>query len=148
MPEDVFDLMEELRRDLDRFLSYVMRPRPLPVVYTQVWEPRVDLFEEDQAVTVIIEVAGARRDSLSVSLEGERLIVSGTRPIPLPSAPVCCHRIEIAYGPFYREVAIPVAVDATGAQASYRDGLLLITLPKAGAGRPHKVAITVQEGTP
>jgi HSP20 family molecular chaperone IbpA len=96
------------------------------------FEPNADVFvdEERGLVVVAVEVAGADPKSLRVEVDGRYLSISGVR-----SEPVRFHRgsfiqKEISYGPFGKQVGLPVAVDLLGdTHASYADGVLVIALP-------------------
>jgi HSP20 family molecular chaperone IbpA len=72
-----------------------------------------------------------------VAIDRQTLSISGTRPGI--AGPRAYHQIEIAYGDFFAEVALPVAVDPEGVEASYSDGFLTVTLPKV---KPRRVSVS------
>lgn len=94
------------------------------------WQPVLDVFETDDAVVVRVEIAGVRGEDLRVQVDGEMLRVSGVRRAPTEPKPKRLHRMEIAFGPFEREVRIALPFDRDGVVAHLEDGLLTITLPK------------------
>mgnify|MGYP003572342539 CR=1 FL=1 len=80
------------------------------------WQPALDVFETD--VSVVVRV------------EGELLRVNGVRRVPSEPKARRLHRMEIAFGPFEREVRISLPFDREGVSAHLEDGFLTITLPK------------------
>jgi len=105
---------------------------------TGTWEPPVDLYETDQEIVVVVEVAGVDHRSLRVQLDGDRLSISGLRRESYPPL-VRIHQMEIEYGYFERMVRLPAAVKDQGVSATYREGFLRISLPKLH--RERRIAI-------
>ena len=110
----------------------------------QVWHPPTDVYETDSHVTVKIEVAGVCEDDLVVSLHGRTLTVCGRRDDP--AAKLGYEQMEISYGEFRSEVALPCDVAEDAVQADYDRGFLYIRLPKQPQER--KVPITVVDEKP
>jgi HSP20 family protein len=98
------------------------------------WRPAADIWESAGAYTVTVELAGVEPERLDVQLYADALVVEGERPARAPAGGVS-HSAEIRHGPFRLEVALPGDVDPEGVDAGYEQGLLQITLPKAGRGR-------------
>lgn len=91
--------------------------------------PPTDVIEFDDKVLVIIEIAGMKASDFSVSLSTNQLTVSGTRERPsFPGG--AYHQVEIGYGDFRVEVALPWPVDQDDVTAAYREGFLQIELPR------------------
>jgi HSP20 family protein len=105
----------------------------------RVWTPPTDVYETDDHVVVLVEVAGVGEDSFTVQLQGRELIVAGCRHDPADK--LSYQQMEINYGVFQSDVRLPCDVDETQAQASYDRGFLRISLPKAR--RQHKVPVVV-----
>jgi HSP20 family molecular chaperone IbpA len=96
------------------------------------FEPNADVFvdEERGLVVVAVEVAGADPDSLRVEVDGRFLTISGVRLEPVRFRRGSFVQKEISYGPFGKQVGLPVPVDLLGdTHASYADGVLVIALP-------------------
>lgn len=106
-----------------------------------VWQPPTDVYETDDSAVVIVEIAGLRPGDYQVALTGRILEVSGERRDP--AAKLAYQQMEIRYGKFRTQVQLPWALEHSGQQAVYEDGLLKITLRKAQARRvPVRVAQT------
>lgn len=96
---------------------------------SHAWSPPTDMFETDSAYVVRIEVAGMRQQDFQITLSEGFLSVRGTRAdTPERRA---YHQMEIRFGEFNTAIALPGPVDADQADASYEDGFLTVTLPKA-----------------
>lgn len=99
------------------------------------WEPRIDLIEEDRRFLLKAEVAGLRGDDFQVHYHPDRhsIILRGVREEEswTEGARTGTHQLEIFYGDFQREIRLPdVAIDADNVRATYRNGFLLIMIPK------------------
>jgi len=90
-----------------------------------------------------VELAGMRNDNLEITVEGNRLRISGTRPDSC-RAPKCSFLVmEINYGPFESVLELPPGYDLSQAKASYLNGFLRIEVPLAHShGKSSKVAIS------
>lgn len=93
-----------------------------------VWNPPTDMFENEKAITVKIEIAGMSDSEFTLSIEENVLAIHGVRaPSKEQSA---YHRMEILTGEFMSVVELPGPVDYDRVDASYHDGYLLVVLPK------------------
>lgn len=115
--------VHERRRAVIQAIEWQVRTWP------NLWAPPADLFETDTAYIVRVEVAGMRDQEILVTLDGDLLAVSGTRAdTPERGA---FHQMEIRFGEFTVSVVLPGPANEDAASATYDDGFLLITLPKA-----------------
>ncbi len=89
--------------------------------------PRLDLLDLGDAYQIILEAPGVAQENLEVGLQGRSLLVAGFRE-PQQGALLVSERPS---GPFQRSVELPGDVNERAGQAHLRDGLLVITLPKA-----------------
>ena len=94
-----------------------------------VWGPPTDIYETDENFVVRIEIAGMKDEDFEIALENNLLMISGNRPDLNERR--AYHQMEIRFGKFQVAVEIPIAVDIEGARAEYKDGFLMIQLPKA-----------------
>jgi len=89
-------------------------------------------------VVVRVEVGGLEAEDFEISLDGHTLTISGERRDL--AAKLAYHQLEMRYGPFLVAVRLSQPVDEAGIEATYRDGILWVILPKAQARR---VPVTV-----
>jgi len=107
------------------------------------WGPAMDLYEDKNNVTVRVEVPGMRKEDIEVELLEGTLTISGERKAPEAFEDAEAHRQERFYGRFQRSVTLPVAVNRDSVKASYTDGILTVTLPKAEEAKPKQIAVNV-----
>jgi HSP20 family protein len=125
------------RRDIDRLAE-------LEELFADLWQvprfaagmrlthrPQIDVFrtEDPPALTLVVEIPGAKPDAIRIVLDGRRLLIVGERERPRVEGQ--WYRSEIEYGPFEREVSLAFDVNVEEAKASYERGLLRIVLPVA-----------------
>jgi HSP20 family protein len=133
--------------DWERYLAHFGRSGKRPTILfthtpsvTAGWAPSLDMFETDDAVVVVLDLAGVDPEHTEVQAEPNRLTIRGIRrPRPITDERCAYHTLEIPYGRFERTLRVPPGIDPDAAQAHYRDGLLQITLPKT---KPHEVRIS------
>lgn len=111
-----------------------VRTRPT-VASKRAWEPRVDLIEEEHRFLVKVEIAGVRGEDIQLHYMSDRhaLMIRGRREEedPTDGSRTGIHQLEILYGEFQREVQLPdVSIDASNMRATYRNGFLLVMIPK------------------
>lgn len=105
------------------------------------WMPSVDVKETDQALTFFVEVPGMRQEDIEVELVGDVLTIRGKREFAEEEQRDNFVRIERNYGSFQRSFTIGVPVKADEIDASYRDGVLTITVPKADEVKPRRIEV-------
>ncbi len=145
-----FEEMEALRHEIDRaFEGFGLRQDPFRrVAFLPGYSPRryplVNLFEEKDKIHVEALTPGIDPQSLNVQIMHNRLTLSGEKVrIATDVKPEAFHRSERASGKFVRTVELPVEVDETGIQAEYKNGVLVVTLPKAEKAKPRQINVSV-----
>lgn len=114
------------------------------VRHTTVWHPSTDVYEQDGRLIVVVEIAGMRDGDFNVTLQGQRLVISGVRErLTVPDG--AYHQLEIPFGEFRTEISVPWMVQREEVTARYRDGFLRIELPHAPAQNVHIVNVDVDE---
>eukprot|EP00871_Galdieria_phlegrea_P001192 jgi/Galph1/2073/GphlegSOOS_G733.1 len=125
---DLFSWTDPFYRD---FMSMIPR---VSGSEAQVWSPRVDLIEKDDAFIVKAEVPGVRRENVSVDLKGDILTISGEKSDEKKADEekegYVYHRMERSYGKFERSIRLPKHVDRRAIKATCKDGMLTVTVPK------------------
>jgi HSP20 family molecular chaperone IbpA len=96
------------------------------------WEPPVDVLETAQEVLVLVALPGVDPDRVEVAIEGDDLVVVGTRVLPPELRTAMIHRLELPQGQFARRVRLP-AGRFSGVRRSTAHGCLAVTLQKSGA---------------
>jgi len=147
---EAFAEMEALRREMERRFTdagpgYGRAPRVafLPGRGARQY-PLVNVSEDEQNVYIEALAPGVDPKSLDLSVMEGALTIKGEKPGLAQVSAEAYHRNERAAGRFVRTVELPLVVDAGKVSADYRNGLLLVTLPKAESALPRQVPITVR----
>ena len=130
------DRMLTLNRALDQAFNGVAGSR--------VWVPALDVAERGDAYVIHAELPGVSPDEVDVSFEQNVLTIRGTKPASFDVAAEGELRMfaaERVHGSFERSVRLPEFVDAEKIDANFANGLLTVTVPKAQAAQPRKIAI-------
>jgi HSP20 family protein len=102
----------------------------------ETWSPAVNLYENDDAYVVCVDLAGVEHSTIEVVATPGRLLIRGQRPAPVRSEYAesrqhyTVHLMEIDHGSFSREVELPSDVVTDDISATYRNGMLWMELPK------------------
>jgi len=100
---------------------------------SQTWQPAINAYRCESCIRVCVDLAGVDRSRIDLTVEPQRIVVRGVREVPEPThaegRAVQLLAMEIDYGPFEREVHLPVMVDIEKVHAEQRNGLLWISLP-------------------
>jgi len=97
-----------------------------------LWRPPTDLYETEKDYAVRVEIAGMQDAELNIAVEGRELAIYGLRQPPSERA--AYHQLEVRFGEFLSVVELPGVIDVDAIKAEYKDGFLMVTLPKAGVG--------------
>lgn len=136
-PRSSFDRLSTLK---DLFDSAFQLSGPMSGP-SSAWSPSLDVFEDEEKVTVQVELAGLKKDDIDISLEDDVLTIAGERKSEKEAREGESFRRERIYGSFRRSITLPSAVKADSVAAAYQDGVLTITLPKAEEAKPRKIEI-------
>lgn len=112
--------------------------------YGAYWIPALDAWETEQAFVVQLDLPGLTRDQVDVNFDRNTLTVRGTRGDTIPQAENGELRVffaERSPGSFSRSLRFPQYVESEKIQASFANGVLTITVPKAEAAKPRKIEI-------
>lgn len=101
------------------------------------WRPPTDLYETEGKIVVRVEIAGMNEGDFSISIDQNILSIAGVRPETGERR--AYHQMEIPFGEFSTEVEIPSPINIDEVVAEYRNGFLLVTLPKA---KPKEIKIS------
>src|SRR3979409_1852404 len=98
------------------------------------WTPPVDLYETADEYVLTAELPGLTRDQIDIHAEERRIVIRGARAAD-PGRDIPCeqyHRVERGHGRFSRAFSLPERIDVSSVSADLKDGVLTVTIPKAG----------------
>ena len=133
------DLVSAQNR-IGRLFESFVNDSPLAAAPT-LWAPEVDIEETSHAIVLRADLPGLNRKDISVFMEGGDLVLQGERFRQEETKERTLHRVERTYGAFRRSFSMPATVLRDKVEATYRDGVLEVTLPKAEEVRPKSISI-------
>lgn len=127
----------QLRRDMDRFFDMLWPGETgAPGVF-----PAMNVTRDGDRYYVRAELPGVRTADLQIAVERNKLTVSGKREILEEGNGVSYHRRERSGGAFSRSLTLPDELSADAVEASYKDGVLTMVLPKAEAAKAREIKV-------
>ena len=130
-----------LRRDMDSLWNRFFGETSLPSIFSQEWAPRVDVSESKDNVVVKAEIPGMDAKDMNVSVSGDILTIKGEKKKEEEKKEEHYHYRERYSGSFQRSLRLPVAVKGEKADATFKDGVLTITIPKAEEAKKKEIKI-------
>ena len=136
---DLFNLQDEVSRMFDNFFEGTAGSN----TSGGIWFPATDIHETKDDFIVSIELPGMKREDIKVTVQNDILTIRGERKQEREQKDTSYHRVERAYGFFSRSFTLPSAVKEGQINATYQDGVLRVTLPKAEEVKPKEIPISV-----
>ena len=133
--------LNRIRREIDRLFEDPLGFLAPSNSFFEGWTPAVDIFEDKDKYVVKAELPGMRKEDIEVSLDGSTLTVSGERKQEQEKREGESYRAERFFGRFQRSVTLPLPVLGNKIEATYRDGILSVTLPKSEEAKPKQIQI-------
>ncbi len=122
---------EKLSQKMQKiFNDLISQGSPLLKYTDKGWIPSVDVYETENHMIVIVEAAGVAREDMNVTLQQNILTVQGIRRNRITDKKEKLHQMEIDFGEFNRVIPLTVQVMEEEITAKFKDGLLVIYLPK------------------
>ena len=143
--DHTFSMLDELRRRMDRMWQDWDAEEPgsaTQLSSSQAW-PRVNVFDNGNALILKADVPGVNEKDLQVSINQGALSISGERKSDAPQG-YAVHRQERGAVNFSRAFVLPIPVDTDKTTATITDGVLTVTLAKAPEAQPRKIGVVAR----
>jgi len=136
--------MSNLKQELERFFGPFGELKLDEFPALGDWAPCMDVSETKEALVVKAEVPGLDPNDIQISLQEQYLTIKGEKTRETTNKEERYHRVERFYGNFARSVRLPVGVDGSRVTASFKNGLLTVTLPKTVAAKGTTIPIKAE----
>ena len=124
-------------------IDRLMRHWASPISFSETgWNPSVDVVETDDEIVVKAEIPGVSKDDIDLTVENNRIIISGEKKQEHEEKEDNYYLMERSYGSFRRIFVLPAQADADRVVASYKDGILTVTVPKTEVAKGKKIDIS------
>lgn len=107
----------------------------------RVYSPNVDIFEDDQALTIVADMPGVPSENVTIDLRDDVLSLSGVPSVHVPEQEEYVLR-EYDTGKYFRQFTLSEVIDQANIKANLSNGVLRVTLPKVGPAKPRRIEIT------
>jgi HSP20 family protein len=142
---DWSELVVNMQREMERLMDdFATRKPPMVRFSPRTWEPSVDVYETDSEVVILVELAGVKEDDMEVIVDNSVVTIRGDRKDIKQGIKRTYSQMEILWGPFERDIPLPVSVDASQVKAFYESGFLEIILTKLNKEKSRPVNIKVR----
>lgn len=135
-----FNNLANLQQSINRLFEETL-PSPRRAGVLGTWSFPVDVKETPENIIIKAEIPGVDKDDIKVHFVNNELSIHGERKHEEREENTRFHRVERSYGSFYRSIHINTPIKEEGIRASYRDGMLEISLPKKEEAIPREIPI-------
>ena len=113
-------------------------------ILTGNWAPRVDIFENEDAIEVSVALPGLKQQDVKVNIENNVLTISGERKFEHDEKKENYSKVEQYYGTFSRSFSLSNTIDPEKVNASMEQGILKVLLPKREETKPKQIEVKVK----
>ena len=138
---DLISMQDRMSRLFDETLSRIWKEEELQ---RAAWTPPVDILDRGHEIVLKVDLPEMSQSEIDINVEENTLIIKGERKFIKETPEDNYLQIERPYGVFHRQFTLPKRTDQEGIKATYKDGVLLIVLPKREEVRPKPISIEVK----
>lgn len=131
-------------RDVDNFFNeFGWGPEQSEELDEATWSPKVDIYETKESYVINAELPGLNKEDISIDLNDNTLTLKGERKFEEKVEKDNYVRVERSYGSFARSFVLSDNVNPEGVTANYKDGVLVVTLPKKEEAKPKEIKVEI-----
>jgi HSP20 family protein len=127
--------MTRVRKEMDRMFDRLFESGWAEAPALGEWEPKTDVSETKDTVIVKVEIPGIDPKEIEVSMRDGYLTIKGEKREEKEEKDERRHRVERSYGAFVRGITLPATVDASKTTATFKNGVITVTLPKTAEAK-------------
>lgn len=141
-----FKEIEKARSEMDRLWDTFLFGRPQEIEFQEKeeWQPAIDVTETKKEIIVRVEIPGMNPEEIDITLSGRTLTTKGEKKQGEKEKEENYHVIERSIGSFTRSITLSKEVESDKISASYKDGVLKVTLPKSNDAKKKQIKIKIQ----
>ena len=133
----IWQEMDQPQREMNRLFDATSKER----VFSAPSYPAVNIWTNDDGQLISAEMPGVHPEDIDIDVTGDALSISGERKPDKVAEEAHFHRRERTYGSFSRTIQLPFIADTNKVEASFINGILMISLPRAEADKPKKITV-------
>ena len=140
---DVFTDLEDFQKEMTRMFD-LRSQWPVKTGNGGLWAPAVDIVDEKDQIRIKADLPGLKKEDIEISADNGILTIKGEKKEEKEIKEKDYVRSERYYGAFHRSFSLPTGVDPQKVNASYKDGVLEVTLPKREDAKPKQIKVEVK----
>jgi HSP20 family protein len=138
----MLNMQREINRMFDSFFRDGLAEESSLV--PTLWTPAADIAEQENQYVVKLELPGVTKDDVKIAMQNNVLVIHGEKKQEKTSKGSEYQRVERSYGSFQRSFTLPTTVKTDRIEATFANGILTITLPKAEEAIPKQIEVKVK----
>lgn len=135
------DLITDLQNELNRLFHRSLHKKN---GWTRTFEPEIDVVDEKDSFLIKADLPGIKKEDMDIKVEGRVLTLKGERKEEKETKEKNYYASERFYGAFTRMIELPADVKADQVKATYKDGVLEVSLPKTEGAKAKQVAVEIK----
>jgi HSP20 family protein len=143
---DPFRDLETIQNEMNKMFDYSLirwGDRDMGLL-EGAWSPAIDIYDSKDNVMVKADIPGMKKEEINVSVHGDTLIINGEKKQEKETKEKGFVRTERFYGAFNRAIRLPAQIDASKVNATYKNGVLELVLPKKEESKPKQLKINIK----
>ena len=136
-----WSLFDQLQHEINQSQGYSTKTEDDADVVTSDWAPAVDIKEQDTGYLLIADIPGVDPKDIEIHMENGILTIKGERESEKKTEREGYKRIEREHGVFYRRFTMPEGVNADGIEATNKNGVLTVSIPKQEAKQARRITV-------
>jgi len=141
---DISNLSQRMDRMFEELMGRGLRRLAEDDRVRGSWSPAVNILEKKDAIVITADLPGLKAEDVDVTVDNGVLTIRGERRLEEASEGETYHRVERVYGVFERTFTLPNSVDVNRIDAKFRNGEMLVTLPKREESKPRAVKVAIE----
>lgn len=141
---DISNLSQRMDRMFEELMGRGLRRLAEDDRVRGSWSPAVNILEKKDAIVITADLPGLKAEDVDVTVDNGVLTIRGERRLEEASEGETYHRVERVYGAFERTFTLPNSVDVNRIDAKFRNGEMVVTLPKREESKPRAVKVAVE----
>ena len=141
---DISNLSQRMDRMFEELMGRGLRRLAEDDRVRGSWSPAVNILERKDAIVITADLPGLKAEDVDVTVDNGVLTIRGERRLEEASEGETYHRVERVYGVFERTFTLPNSVDVNTIDAKFRNGEMVVTLPKREESKPRAVKVAVE----
>jgi HSP20 family protein len=141
---DISNLSQRMDRMLEELMGRGLRRFAEDDRVRGSWSPAVNILEKKDAIVITADLPGLKGEDVDITVDNGVLTIRGERRLEEVSDGETYHRVERVYGVFERTFTLPNSVDVNRIDAKFRNGEMVVTLPKREESKPRAVKVAIE----